>query len=71
MLAVILIFCGIITSCSNDDTSANPPQQEHTLAVTELIRICEQHTEVKQLLEHAIQQAATINPDPNYNPAQT
>ena len=71
MLAVILIFCGIITSCSNEDTSANPSQQEHTPAVTELIRICNENAEVKQLLEHAIRQAATINPDPDYNPAQT
>ncbi len=43
----------------------------HTEAVAELMSICEQHGEVRQLLEHAIRQAAAINPDRRYNPAQT
>ena len=33
--------------------------------------ICQHNAEVKALLTHAIAQAATINPDRHYNPAQT
>ena len=45
--------------------------QGHTGAVTGLMSICEQDSEIRSLLEHAIRQAASINPDRRYNPAQT
>ena len=67
-----LLLCYLfLTACSVEDNPNVPPQQEHTQAVKELIRICDGNTEVKQLLEHAIRQAASINPDRDYNPAQT
>ncbi|MCR4766298.1 MAG: phosphatidylserine decarboxylase [Bacteroidaceae bacterium] len=48
-----------------------PPLAEHTQPVKELIEICKENDEVRALLEHAIQQAADINPDRKYNPAQS
>ncbi len=66
----LLMICGFLASCSDDDTNAEQ-QQEHTEAVKALMRICEESNEVRQLLEHSISQAAAINPDRRYNPAQT
>lgn len=60
-------------SCSDDDTSSDGGGQgkRHTAATEALIKICDENAEVKGLLEHAIRQAAEINPDRKYNPAQT
>ncbi|MBO6144010.1 MAG: phosphatidylserine decarboxylase [Prevotella sp.] len=72
MLAAILVFSSLFTACSNDDNSPErPTHKEHTEAVDALIRICNENAEVRQLLQHAISQAADINPDRDYNPAQT
>ena len=72
MLAAILIS-GLLASCSVDDTPVVIPEQpkQHTEAVNALIKICAENAEVRQLLQHAISQAAAINPDRDYNPAQT
>ena len=72
MLAAILVFSSLFTACTNDDNSPEwPTHKEHTEAVDALIRICNENAEVRQLLQHAISQAADINPDRDYNPAQT
>ncbi|MCR4603999.1 MAG: phosphatidylserine decarboxylase [Prevotella sp.] len=70
LLAFLLVVCA---SCSSGDNPAEEshPQHQHTAAVVELIHICNENAEVRQLLEHAISQAASINPDRLYNPAQT
>lgn len=71
---VTLLFVStVLISCSNEDDSGrqHPEPVPHTEAVQELIKICNEHTEVKALLQHAIAQAASINPDRDYNPAQT
>ena len=71
---VTLLFVStVLISCTNEDEPIVPPTPpaEHTEAVQELIKICNEHTEVKALLQHAIAQAASINPDRDYNPAQT
>ncbi len=72
-LLTFLLLSGMLFSCSNEDNKGGTPYYptEHTQAVKELISICNQNTEVKQLLEHAISQAAEVNPDKDYNPAQT
>ncbi len=74
-MAVILCLGFTLQSCQSDDDVLQPaeeqPQKEHTQAVNELIQICETNAEVKALLTHAISQAASINPDRDYNPAQT
>ncbi len=72
-LFTLLLLSGILFSCSNDDNEGGTPYRptEHTEAVNELIRICDGNAEVRQLLQHAISQAAEINPDKDYNPAQT
>ena len=72
MLAAILAICGVtmFTSCSDDDTPI-APEQEHTEAVSELIRLMDGHPDVKALLEKSIAKAASVNPDRRYNPAQT
>lgn len=67
----LLLFSMIVTACHDDDNPFPFPEEEHTEAVKDLMRICRQHPEVRQLLEHAIRQAAEINPDRKYNPAQT
>ena len=70
--AMVVIVCFGLYSCSQDDTVGPEPQPvEHTEAVKELIRICPENSEVRQLLEHSIHQAAAVNPDRRYNPAQT
>ena len=69
---VVLLAVNTFTACQkDDDTATEEPQRQHTEAVVELMRICDTNQEVRQLLEHAIQQAATINPDRRYNPAQS
>ena len=72
MLAAILAICGVtmFTSCSDDDTPI-APEQEHTEAVSELIKLMDGHPDVKALLEKSIAKAASVNPDRRYNPAQT
>ena len=73
-LLAALLLCSnlaVLTSCSNDDNTVVQPQRQHTVATRELMRICNENREVHQLLEHAISQAASINPDRRYNPAQT
>lgn len=67
---LLLFFCLVISSCSEDSTDEQP-QKQHTEAVKSLITICDENPEIRALLEHAISQAATINPDHRYNPAQT
>jgi len=68
----ILLLSGILFSCTNEDNGGGTPYyDDHTQAVKELIKICNNNAEVKQLLEHSIRQAAEINPDRDYNPAQT
>ncbi len=72
LFAFTIILCGLYTSCSVEDKPTPQPEpKEHTSAVKELITICETNAEIKQLLSHAISQAAEINPDRKYNPAQT
>ncbi len=72
-LLTFVLLSSILFSCSNEDNEGGTPYRptEHTLAVKELIKICDENAEVKQLLQHAISQAAEINPDKAYNPAQT
>jgi len=72
-LFTLVLLSGILFSCSNEDNEGGTPYYptSHTQAVKELIKICDQNAEVKQLLQHAIRQAAEINPDKDYNPAQT
>ncbi len=61
-----VLSVALFTCCVKD-----PPEVPHTPAVRALIDICEKNDEVRDLLEHAISQAAAINPDRDYNPAQT
>ena len=68
---LVLFFTLLYTACTVDDTPVPEPQPQHTKAVSELIDICNKNAEVRGLLEHAIRQAADINPDRRYNPAQT
>lgn len=71
VLTLILLVSGFFVACTDDDEYHDPPLREHTRAVTELMKICDKNPEVKSLLQHAIRQAADINPDTLYNPAQT
>lgn len=73
IVIIALVVFGLF-SCTQEDNPLRPdpqPVAEHTEAVKELIRISPEGSEVRQLLEHAIRQAADINPDRQYNPAQT
>ena len=71
-LFIFACFSLLLTSCRDDDDSMEPPKEPvHTEATTALMKICDTNAEVKQLLTHAIAQAASINPDRSYNPAQT
>ena len=71
-LFIFACFSFLLTSCRDDDNSIEPPKEPvHTEATTALMKICDTNAEVKQLLTHAIAQAASINPDRDYNPAQT
>ncbi|MBP5507106.1 MAG: hypothetical protein J6Y23_04570 [Prevotella sp.] len=73
LVAIFIIICSstTLTSCSNDEDDVEPPAKEHTEAVRALIRICDENTEVRHLLEKSITKAAQVNPDRRYNPAQT
>ena len=71
---VTLLFVStVLISCTNEDEPIVPPTPpaEHTEAVKALMTICDEYPEMKALLEHSIAQAASINPDRDYNPAQT
>ena len=70
LITTILVTL-LYTSCSVDDTPMPQPERQHTQAVNELKAICDNNAEVRNLLEHSIRQAAEINPDRRYNPAQT
>ena len=74
-LLIVLALCSMtMTSCSDDDECSDewfPKSEKHTEATLELMKICKENAEVKHLLEHAISQAASVNPDRKYNPAQT
>jgi phosphatidylserine decarboxylase precursor len=72
LIAELLLLVGVLmVSCTDEDPVVPEPEREHTEATKALIRICNENAEVKALLEHAIRQAASINPDRRYNPAQT
>lgn len=72
LIAGLLLLVGVLmVSCTDEDPVVPEPEREHTEATKALIRICNENAEVKALLEHAIRQAASINPDRRYNPAQT
>ena len=71
LLSTTLLCYTLFTACTNNDYPAVPTTPQHTEATEALIRICNENAEVKQLLEHAIAQAAEINPDRQYNPAQS
>lgn len=72
LIAGLLLLVGVLmVSCTDEDPVVPEPGREHTEATKALIRICNENAEVKALLEHAIRQAASINPDRRYNPAQT
>ena len=72
LVAGLLLLVGVLmVSCTDEDPVVPEPEREHTEATKALIRICNENAEVKALLEHAIRQAASINPDRRYNPAQT
>ena len=70
LITTILVLL-LYTACTVEDNPTPQPQPEHTKAVRELIEICNTNSEVRGLLQHAISQAAEINPDRRYNPAQT
>lgn len=72
LIARLLLLVGVLmVSCTDEDPVVPEPEREHTEATKALIRICNENAEVKALLEHAISQATSINPDRRYNPAQT
>lgn len=72
LIARLLLLVGVLmVSCTDEDPVVPEPEGEHTEATKALIRICNDNAEVKALLEHAIRQAASINPDRRYNPAQS
>ena len=70
----VLMGATTFTACSDDSehgSGQEHPTGFHTKATQELIKICNTNPEVRRLLSHAIAQAAEINPDRDYNPAQT
>ena len=71
LLSITLLCTTLFTACTSDDNPVAPSALKHTKATEALIRICNENAEVKSLLEHAIAQAASINPDRRYNPAQS
>ena len=71
LLLTTLLCSTLFTACNNYDDPVATPKPHHTEATEALIRICNNNAEVKSLLEHAIAQAAEINPDRRYNPAQS
>lgn len=70
LLLLLLPLTFLIASCSDEATSGWIPER-HTTAVNDLKTICDENAEVRALLCKAIAQAATINPDRKYNPAQS
>ena len=74
LVLAMLMGMTTFTACTDDSEKGSGqehPTGLHTKATTELIKICNTNPEVKRLLSHAIAQAAEINPDRDYNPAQT
>ena len=73
LLLATLLFSTLFTACANYDAPVvtPTPERQRTEATLALIKICDENAEVKSLLEHAIAQAAEINPDRRYNPAQS
>ncbi|MBQ7419364.1 MAG: phosphatidylserine decarboxylase [Prevotella sp.] len=69
--SLLLMLPLLLTACQDDETWHGGDDERHTEAARQLKTICDTNTEVRQLLEHAIRQAAEINPDRRYNPAQT
>lgn len=67
LLLFTLLF---LAACSSDEGGGDDPTTD-SKAVVELRRICESNPEIKHLLTKSIQQAAIVNPDRRYNPAQT
>ena len=74
ILWILVLFllgsCGFV-ACTDDDEIIVPVEDQHSEATRALMNICATNSEVKSLLEHAIAQAAAINPDRAFNPAQT
>lgn len=71
LLLSVLLCSTLFSACANDDTPVVFPEPPHSEATKALIKICNENAEVKSLLQHAIAQAAKINPDRSYNPAQS
>ena len=72
LLPAVVLCSTLFTACANYDDPVEPtPAPKRTEATEALIKICNENAEVKSLLEHAIAQAAEINPDRRYNPAQS
>lgn len=62
------------TACTDEEDYEDllPPKKQYTTrAVKDLVAMCESNAEVKRLLTQSITQAAAINPDRRYNPAQS
>lgn len=70
LVLCLLGSCGFV-ACTDDDEIIVPVEDQHSEATRALMNICATNSEVKSLLEHAIAQAAAINPDRAFNPAQT
>ena len=68
-LATLIAVLMLLVSCAKD--TPPEPEKQHTAAVTELISLMDANPSVKALLEKSISQAASINPDRRYNPAQS
>lgn len=63
-----LVLTTVVTSCKRDDSPKTPNYGDKT---KELINIVENNPNIKSLLIKSIEQAKTVNPDKNTNPAQT
>ena len=68
-IAALITGLLLLVSCGKD--TPPEPKKQHTAAVTELISLMDANPSVKALLEKSISQAAAINPDRRYNPAQS
>ena len=68
-LATLIAVLLLLVSCGKD--TPPEPEGQHTAAVKELISLMDANPSVKALLERSISQAASINPDRRYNPAQS
>lgn len=75
-LALLATSC-MFTACVDDEDFGVPEHEQQpsrtytTRAARDLVAMCESNAEVKRLLTQSITQAAAINPDRRYNPAQT